>query len=64
MQSFLEVLIVVQSDHAKGISSVLETLQNDVNMKFIMCEVGEGQEAGSADALRSIRSRIKVLLIN
>ena len=52
----------------KGISAVLETFQGTieegggegVGVKFAVCEVSDSEDIGSADALLTIRGRVKV----
>lgn len=53
------------SSNTKVISSVLETLQSALSsegvvMKLTVCEVPDNDDLGSADALLTLRGRIKV----
>ena len=60
----IEVTVIVRSSDAKAISSVLESLQSPEGegegMKFAVCEVPDSEDIGSADALRTLRGRVKV----
>ena len=46
---------------------MLETLQSPLAedggnvMKFTVCEVGDGEDVGSADALLTLKGRVKVI---
>ena len=66
----LEVTIVVRKTDVKAISSVLEGLQGSSaggsgreSIRFIICEAPDGEDVGSADALRILKGRVKVILI-
>ena len=57
-----EVTVVVRKSQVKAVSERLEKLEGsgDVRMHFSVAEVSDDEELGSADALRSLRGRIKV----
>ena len=66
----LEVTVVVRKTDVKAISSVLEGLQGSStggsgreSIRFIICEAPDGEDVGSADALRILKGRVKVILI-
>ena len=57
----LEATVVVRASDAKAVSSVLEGLSiGAVRLRFTVCEVANDYELGTADALRTLRGRIKV----
>ena len=58
----VEVTVVVRSSQLKAVSERLEKLEGsgEVRMHFSIAEVSDDDEQGSADALRSLRGRIKV----
>ncbi len=64
MWDFSEITIIARNSDVKGISAVLETLQGTIGegggVKFAVCEVGDGEDAGSADALLTLKGRVKV----
>lgn len=49
---------------SKAVSSVLEGLQGSssgaVRLRFTVCDVADDDDLGTADALRTLRGRIKV----
>ena len=57
----VEATVVVRANDAKAVSSVLESLSiGTVRLRFTICEVANDYELGTADALRTLRGRIKV----
>ena len=67
MWDFSEITIIARNTDVKGISAVLETLQGTIGedgeegaVKFAVCEVADGEDVGSADALRTLKGRVKV----
>ena len=57
----VEATVVVRANDAKAVSSVLESLSiGTVKLRFTICEVANDYELGTADALRTLRGRIKV----
>ena len=63
-----EITVIARSSDVKAISAVLETLQSPIaedtagggGMKFAVREVADGEDVGSADALLTLRGRVKV----
>ena len=58
----LEALVVVRDSHQHVISEVLEGLQrrHGVHLSFVLCDIPEQEDWGTADSLRHIRSKVKV----
>ena len=57
--------MVVRSSQFKPVSERLEKLEGsgEVRLHFSVAEVSDDDELGSADALRSLRGRVKVMMI-
>ena len=57
--------MVVRSSQLKPVSERLEKLEGsgEVRLHFSVAEVSDDDELGSADALRSLRGRVKVMMI-
>lgn len=57
---------MARSSDAKAISTTLETLQSTLSsgegvaIKLTVCEVPDNEDLGSADALLTLRGRVKV----
>ena len=58
---FVEAIVIVSKANAQTIGSVLEEFRvmHDVKMTFVLVETA-GDEWGTADALRAVKSKIKV----
>ncbi len=58
----LEALVVVRDSERRVISEALERLQtrHAVHLKFILCDIPDQEDWGTADSLRHIRSKVKV----
>ena len=56
--------MVVRDSQRHVISEALEGLQerHGVHLNFILCDIPDHEDWGTADSLRHIRSKIKVLL--
>ena len=57
-----EALVVVRDSQHHTISEALERLQvrHGVHLKFILCDIPDHEDWGTADSLRHIRTKIKV----
>ena len=57
--------MVVRSSQLKPVSERLEKLEGsgEVRLHFSVAEVSDDDELGSADALRSLRGRVKVMIL-
>ena len=62
---YVETLVVVRDSQHHVISQALEGLQtrHGVHLNFILCDIPDQEDWGTADSLRHIRLKIKVLLI-
>ena len=60
-----EALVVVHDSQRHVISEALEGLQtrHGVHLKFILCDIPDQEDWGTADSLKHIRSKIKVCKI-
>lgn len=57
-----EAIVVVRDSQRHAITEALGGLQVDygVRLKFVICDIPDQEDWGTADSLRHIRSKIKV----
>lgn len=58
----IEALVVVRDSDRHVISEALEGLQtrHGVHLNFVLCDIPDQEDWGTADSLKHIRSKVKV----
>lgn len=59
----VEALVVVRDTQHHAITEALEGLQaqHGVHLDFVLCDIPDHEDWGTADSLRHIRSKVKVV---